>query len=115
MPLGFVRYYNGLLWTGIYAIGTTQGLISALGPNWRSSYDRLILFSNSVTYPTAYVYRPDGRTLHFKLYNGTFAFAQFFEVARVDPQLLYCSGAEGVAGCDEDFIAVLEEEEGYFG
>jgi RHS repeat-associated protein len=72
MPLGFVRYYNGLLWTGIYGIQTTQGLISALGPNWRSSYDRLILFSNSVTFPTAYAYRSDGTTLHFKLSNGTF-------------------------------------------
>jgi RHS repeat-associated protein len=72
MPLGFVRYYNALQWTGIYAPGTTIGFQTALGLNWSSTYDRVIRFQSAVLFPTAYAYRPDGRTLHFKLANGKF-------------------------------------------
>jgi RHS repeat-associated protein len=76
MPLGFVRYYNGLLWTGIYAPGPyaqgAVGLLSTTGPNWRTSYDRLILYAKSAKYSTAYAYRPDGRTLTFNLVSGVF-------------------------------------------
>ncbi len=68
MPLGFIRYYNSQLFQGG---GSPLGLQSALGPSWRSSYDRQIFFIG-VRYPTAYAYRPDGKTLHFKLTGGQF-------------------------------------------
>jgi RHS repeat-associated protein len=68
MPLKFVRYYNSLMVTsGI----PKMGIQSALGPNWNSSYDRHIGFVSSA-YPTAYVYRPDGKTVSFKQTAGQF-------------------------------------------
>jgi YD repeat-containing protein len=74
MPLRFVRYYNSHRWTGIYFPSTVGvfNLYSNVGPNWTTSYDRVIRFSDSVLYPTVYAYRPDGRTLLFKLSNGQF-------------------------------------------
>jgi hypothetical protein len=71
-PLQFVRYYNSQL-TSYYAIGsTTTGIASTLGPSWRSSYERVVRFADSTVFPTAYVYRPDGQTLAFRLQSGQF-------------------------------------------
>src|SRR5262249_2126296 len=74
MPLGFVRYYNSLLWTGTSApTVATGGFWSALGPNWRSSYDRFLSFDAAALYPTADLYRPDGKTVEFvQQSNGQF-------------------------------------------
>jgi YD repeat-containing protein len=70
-PLKFVRYYNSAM-VGSYSPGSTIGLPSSLGPSWRSSYERAIRFSPSVSFPTLFAYRPDGRTLAFKFENGQF-------------------------------------------
>ena len=45
----------------------------------------------------------------------TLAGGEFFEVADVDGKLLDGAGAEGIAGGDEDFVFVLEEEEANLG
>jgi YD repeat-containing protein len=71
--LRFVRYYNNRLWTGAIMPDPVMGYRSSLGPNWRSTYDRAIRFTDSVAFPTVYAYRHDGRTLHFRLKNGVFA------------------------------------------
>lgn len=72
MPLRLSRYYNSQLWEGQYAPSGKQMYWSRFGYNWRSSFDAFIRFSDSIRFPTAYVYRPDGRTLFFKLRNGEF-------------------------------------------
>ncbi len=77
MPLGFVRYYNSLLWNGTSAPNPNTsggiGFWSTLGPNWRSSYDRYIGFNPAAEYATADVYRPDGKPLAFaQQSNGQF-------------------------------------------
>jgi RHS repeat-associated protein len=75
MPLGFVRYYNTQLWTGGTSgtsAPTSSSFWSALGPNWRSSYDRFVSFDNAAVYPTADVYRPDGKTVYFVQTSGQF-------------------------------------------
>lgn len=46
---------------------------------------------------------------------ASFAGGEFFEVADVDGELLDGAGAEGVAGGDEDFVLVLQEEEADLG
>ena len=53
--------------------------------------------------------------LFVKFDVAAFARGEFFEVAGVHAKLLDGAGAEGVAGRDEDFESVLEEEEGDFG
>jgi RHS repeat-associated protein len=88
MPLGFVRYYNAQLW-----IGTTApnfGFVSALGPNWRSSYDRVLSFNNAALYPTADVYRPDGKTIYFVQTSG-----QFVPEADVADRLVQLTNGSG--------------------
>lgn len=65
MPLRFTRSYNSRMLSGV-------AYKSALGLNWRSTYDRIIGFSDSTFMPTAYVYRADGQTLRFKLVSGVF-------------------------------------------
>jgi RHS repeat-associated protein len=74
MPLGFIRYYNSLLWNGSTAPSATSiGFWSTLGPNWRSSYDRYIAFDAAAEYATALAYRPDGKALAFvQQSNGKF-------------------------------------------
>lgn len=74
LPLRFVRTYDNQLYMDYNAppTDTMQGYWSRLGPNWRSTYDRAVRFTDAANYPTAYVYRPEGRTLSFKLSNGQF-------------------------------------------
>ncbi|MGH8469839.1 MAG: RHS repeat-associated core domain-containing protein [Gammaproteobacteria bacterium] len=73
MPLNFTRHYNSRLLRNYAAPNLNLGHWSNLGPNWRSSYDRFIGFAGLETrFPTAYVYRPDGKVFHFKLANGQF-------------------------------------------
>lgn len=73
MPLSFTRHYNSRLLRNYAAPNLNLGHWSNLGPNWRSSYDRFIGFAGLETrFPTAYVYRADGKIFHFKLTNGQF-------------------------------------------
>ncbi len=64
----FVRYYNSRLSTGPYASSAPKGF----GATWRSTYERSIQFSDSISVPTVYANRPEGRTLHFVFANGDF-------------------------------------------
>jgi RHS repeat-associated protein len=96
MPLGFVRYYNSLLWSGTAApTGTNSssvGFWSTLGPNWRSSYDRYIGFTPSAVYATATAYRPDGKTLAFAQQSN----GQFVPEADVGDRLVQLTDSSGV-------------------
>jgi RHS repeat-associated protein len=70
-PLKFVRYYNSAM-TKYYGPTSTLGVTSSLGPNWRSSYERALRYGESATFPMLFAYRPDGRTVSFKLQGGLF-------------------------------------------
>jgi RHS repeat-associated protein len=69
-PLRFSRTYNSQQWQGAVAPTSATRLVTSLGANWRSSYDRVIRYLGNTT---AYVFRPDGRTLRFKVSGTTFA------------------------------------------
>jgi YD repeat-containing protein len=65
--LDFSRYYNS-------QTEDPPGIspyLSALGKNWRSTYDRAIRVN--ATDETAYVYRPDGKTLPFRLSGSSYS------------------------------------------
>ena len=60
-PLEFVRTYNRLVPANV-----------SLGPKWRHTYERWIVFTRSGTSPvvmTAKVYRADGKAYYFNLYG----------------------------------------------
>jgi RHS repeat-associated protein len=110
MPLGFVRYYNSQLttWNTEKNPSDSAQVYTTLGPNWRSSYDRSIQFANSVVYPTAYVYRPDGRLLYFGLSNG-----QWIPDADVSDQLVELTNGSGSITGWQYTIAANDEVETY--
>jgi len=66
--LSLIRYYNNQMYTG----QTWAPERKVFGPNWRSTYERRIRFSDSQLFPTAFADRPGGNTLHFVLANGQF-------------------------------------------
>ena len=70
--LKFVRTYNSGLWVDWLAPPPGHNRASRLGPNWRSNFDAWIVLSGGGRFTTAYVNRPDGRTLYFKLVEGEF-------------------------------------------
>ena len=59
-PLAFIRYYNS--YSQRYST-----YLTALGPNWRSNYDRYL---RSVSASLATVERPDGRVINFTLVSS---------------------------------------------
>lgn len=67
MPLHFTRTYNSGLWAGSSAPQQIGNYWSNLGYNWRSQFDARINLSGAGRFSTVYAYRPDGRTLYFKI------------------------------------------------
>lgn len=99
-PLRFVRYYN--------STSSTVGLTSALGPRWRSSYERAVRFAESQSFPTVFAYRPDGRRLYFKLQSG-----QFVADADIADRLVQLLDGSGNLTGWEYTIAGTQEVETY--
>jgi RHS repeat-associated protein len=73
MPLTFARHYNSQA-AGYETVAPALniGRGSRLGYNWRSSFDRNLLYADGGPLPTVTAYRPDGRVLYFTLINGQF-------------------------------------------
>lgn len=102
MPLQFVRYYNSKM------SNTSTSYRSGFGPNWRSTYERAIRFSDGANFPTAFANRPDGRVLYFRFSNG-----QFTADADIADRLERLTDASGNAIGWRYAVAATEEVETY--
>lgn len=106
-PLRFARHYNSYI-ADYYSTWSAVGVKSSLGPSWRSSYERVVRFSDSSTYPAAFIYRPDGRTLSFKSLSN-----QFVADADISDRLVRLFDLSGVPTGWQYTIAESEEVETY--
>jgi len=68
-PLTYTRAYNSLAWFFTQQPGAGPNYFVAV-QNWRGTYDRSVLVSESLTHPTAFAYREDGRVLRYSKSGG---------------------------------------------